>query len=333
VARKENVNRRRGSGKAREAMRSAVVFGGSGFLGSHVADALSEAGFAVTVFDTKPSPYLRPDQQGMVGDILDADQVSGAVKGCEVVYNFAGIADIEEANARPLETVKANILGNTILLEAAREEKIKRFVFASSLYVYSDAGAFYRSSKQACELLIDNYHHAYGLPYTILRYGSLYGDRADQRNWVCRILQEAVSQGRIIRYGDGEEIREYIHVRDAARYSVTVLAPEYANQHVIISGHQAIKIKDLLTMVKEMMNGRITVEYRSPEDARSPSESKLHYDVTPYSFNPKIAHKLVGNDYLDLGQGLLTLLNEIYRSHHHYTSDAGVMFTENDRRR
>lgn len=308
-----------------------VVFGGAGFLGSHVADALSQAGHAVTIFDAKASPCLRPDQQGIVGDILDADQVSGAVKDCDVIYNFAGIADIEEANARPLDAVRVNILGNMVLLEAARKEKIKRFVFASSLYVYSNAGAFYRSTKQACELLIDNYREAYGLTYTILRYGSLYGDRADRQNWIYRILHEAVTEGRIVRYGDGEEIREYIHVRDAARYSMAILTAEYENQHVIISGHQTIKVKDVLTMIKEIMGGRITVEYRSPDDTRSPFESKLHYEVTPYSFNPKIAHKLVGNDYLDLGQGLLTLLDEIYRSHHRYTADAGILFSEDER--
>lgn len=310
-----------------------VVFGGAGFLGSHVADALSEAGHKVTVFDVKPSPYLRADQQAVIGDILDAECVAAAVKGCEAIYNFAGIAEIEDANARPLDTVRFNILGNTLLLEAARKESVKRFVFASTLYVYSDAGGFYRSSKQACELLIENYREAYGLPYTILRYGSLYGDRADQRNWVYRILRQAVTDGRIVRYGDGEEIREYIHARDAARYSVAVLSPEYADQHVIISGHQAIKIKDLLTMIREMMGGRVAVEYRSPKDARSPFEAKLHYDVTPYSFKPKIAHKLVGHDYLDLGQGLLTLLDEIYKEHHRYTADAGVLVAEADRPR
>ena len=310
-----------------------VVFGGAGFLGSHVADALSEAGHAVTVFDVKPSPWRRPDQESVVGDILNADQVNGAVKGCDIVYNFAGIADIEEANACPLDTVRVNVLGNTVLLEAARREKVKRFVFASSLYVYSNAGAFYRSTKQACELLIDNYREAFGLPYTILRYGSLYGDRADRQNWIYRVLQEAVTDGRIVRYGDGEEIREYIHVRDAARHSIAILTPAYENQHVIISGHQAIKVKDLLAMIREIMGGKIAVEYRSPDEAHAPFELKLHYEVTPYSFNPKIAHKLVGNDYLDLGQGLLVLLDEIYRSHHHYTSDAGVLFADDERRR
>src|SRR5438132_1397128 len=151
----------------------AIVFGGAGFLGSHVAETLSQAGHRVVVFDAQPSAYLGPNQEGVVGDILNADQVAAAIKGCNVVYNFAGIADIEEANTRPLDTVRVNVLGNTILLEAAAREKVQRFVFASSLYVYSESGAFYRSSKQACELLIDNYRQAFGLSHTILRYGSL----------------------------------------------------------------------------------------------------------------------------------------------------------------
>lgn len=110
-----------------------VVFGGAGFLGSHVADALSDAGHKVTIFDSMASLYVRPDQEAVTGDILDADSVVAAVKGCESIYNFAGIADIEDANARPLDTVRSNILGNTILLEAARKVNVKRFVFASTL--------------------------------------------------------------------------------------------------------------------------------------------------------------------------------------------------------
>lgn len=289
-----------------------AVFGGAGFLGSHVADALTAAGHDVVIFDLKDSPYLQASQRQVVGSILDLDQVSKAVQGCELVYNFAGLSDIEEANARPLDTVKANILGNAIVLEASHRANVRRFVFASSLYVYSGGGGFYRSSKQACELLVENYREAYQLPYTILRYGSLYGERADARNWVKSVLQQALRDGRIVRYGDGEEVREYIHVRDAARFSVAALDPEYENQTVVISGLQAIKIKDLLKMVQEIMGGRVQIEYRSPQD-RLPGAAQLHYSITPYSFSPKIARKLVGKDYLDLGQGLLELLEQIHQ--------------------
>jgi len=230
----------------------AIVFGGAGFLGSHVADALTTSGYDVIVFDVKDCPYAQDTQQKVRGSILDFDAVLGAIRGCDVAYNFAGLSDIEEANTRPLDTVQANILGNAIVLEAARLEKVKRFMFASSLYIYSSGGGFYRSSKQASELLVENYRETYGLPYTILRYGSLYGERADPQNWIRRVLSQALKEGRIVRYGDGEEMREYIHVHDAARFSVEALDPEYQNQTVVISGLQAIKIKDLLKMIQEI---------------------------------------------------------------------------------
>jgi len=285
-----------------------VVFGGSGFVGSHVADILTEKGHEVTIFDLHPSEYLKKGQKMLVGDILDEKAVDRAVDGADVVYNFAGIADIDEASIKPIETIKSNILGNTVILEACRRHKVKRFVFASSVYVYSGAGSFYRSSKQACELITENYNEKYGLPFTILRYGSLYGPRADERNWVYQILKQAVAEGKITRLGDGEELREYIHVQDAARCSVEILSPEFENQYVIITGSQQMKVKDLMIMIKEMLNNKIELEF-------VPTESTIHYEITPYSFNPKVAKKFVSNYYIDLGQGILDLLGSIYKKH------------------
>src|SRR6185369_8570130 len=107
-----------------------IVFGGSGFLGSYVADALSDAGHAVTLFDVKPSPYLRPDQKMIIGDILDEGAVAQAMAGQEAVYHMAGIADIDECTRRPVDTARYNILGTVIVLEASRNAQVKRFVFA-----------------------------------------------------------------------------------------------------------------------------------------------------------------------------------------------------------
>lgn len=282
-----------------------VVFGGSGFLGSHVADALTDAGHDVNVYDISPSRYLRSSQSMIVGDILDSRKVEEAVMDANVVYNFAGVADINDASLRPLDSVKYNILGNSVILEACRKAKVKRFVFASSLYVYSKAGSFYRSTKQACELLIENYHDAFGLPYTILRYGSLYGPRSDDKNFIHRVIRQALTQGKIVREGDGEETREYIHVLDAARGSVDILSKEFANQHVILTGQQQMKIKDLLIMIKEMLDNKIKIEFLS-------ANKNHHYEITPYSFSPKIGKRLTGRAYLDLGQGILNSISTIY---------------------
>ena len=128
-------------------MKKAIVFGGSGFIGSHVADILTDQGYVVTVFDIKESPYLTSGQIFIKGDILDKKRVEEAAEGNEVVFNFAGEADIDIAKTEPLKTITSNVVGNTNILEACRKHKVKRFVYASTIYVYSDAGSFYRSSN------------------------------------------------------------------------------------------------------------------------------------------------------------------------------------------
>jgi Nucleoside-diphosphate-sugar epimerases len=287
----------------------AIVFGGAGFLGSHVADVLTESGYETVIYDIKASPYLQKSQQMIVGNILDESGVQKAVQGCDIVYNFAGIADIDEASARPLDTVRYNIVGNSIILEACRNAGVKRFIFASSIYVYSKEGSFYRSSKQACELLIENYNEVYNIPYTVLRYGSLYGPRSDKRNAIYSFIQQALTEGKITRLGDGEELREYVHVHDAAKGSVDILSDEFVNQHVIITGYQQMKVKDVLIMIREMLDNKINIEFLPPTET-------FHYEITPYSFSPRVGRRLTSKTYFDLGQGILDMIYDVYKMNH-----------------
>ncbi len=283
----------------------AVVFGGSGFLGSHVCDELSAAGYRVRVCDLTPSPFLHPGQEMTVCDILDQDAVRAAVKDAAYVYNFAGLADIDEARDKPIRTLELNVMGNAHILEACRAAGVRRYVFASTVYVYSEKGSFYRASKQASERVIEAYRERYGVPYTILRYGSLYGRRADMRNGIYRILHSALTEGRVTYSGTGEEQREYIHVRDAARLSVRILDPHYADQHVILTGPYPYKVRDLMEMVREILGNKPDVQFL---------EKPLggHYKITPYAFLPRIGTKLVGESYTDMGQGLLDCLAEMH---------------------
>lgn len=285
-----------------------VVYGGSGFLGSHVADALTDAGYHVCIFDRRPSPYLRPAQEMIVGDLMDLDAVTKVADGCLYAYNFAGIADIDDSRDRPLDTVTLNILGNTHVLEAVRIAGVKRFVFASSLYVYSEAGSFYRASKQSSENIVECYYERYGLKYTILRYGSLYGRRADRLNGIYRLLTQALMEGKIKYDGSGEAMREYIHVTDAARLSVKILEPEFENRHLILTGQERMPVKNLMQMISEMIPGGVQLNFGN-------LCLDSHYEMTPYKFHPKVGHKLVANDYVDLGQGLLDCLAEIHEMH------------------
>lgn len=288
----------------------AIVFGGSGFVGSHVADTLTRGGHDVVIFDRRSSPYLAGDQKMVVGDILDAAAVEQATAGREVVYNFAGMADIDEALAKPVETAQLNLIGCAHMLEAARQAGVSRFVQASTIYVSSGSGGFYRASKQACELWVEEYQRQFGLDYTILRYGTLYGPRSDSRNSVYRYLMQALNARRIEVVGTGDELREYIHVKDAAETSVVILGTEYRNLSVILTGHQPMRFRDLLHMIREIVGADVKIDLQPA--ARDADAAHGHYSYTPYSFRPKVGKKLSPSMYTDLGQGLIECLEQIY---------------------
>jgi UDP-glucose 4-epimerase len=281
-----------------------IVFGGSGFLGSHVADALSEQGNKVTIFDLKASPYLRPDQKMVQGDIEDLDLIFDVVKRKDIIYHFAGLSDLTDGTAKPIESVAKNIIGTVNLLEAGARAGIERFVFASTIYVYSGLGGFYRCSKQSGELYIEEYQKKFDLNFTILRYGSLYGPRADERNSIWRYLKQGLRDKKIVYSGTGDETREFVHVRDAAKLSVDILTEEFENQHVIITGHHSMKARNMLEMINEILSRKVSIDYAGSFD-------EAHYNVTPYMFTPKVGKKLVSNCYVDIGQGLLECLQEI----------------------
>ena len=283
-------------------------------MGSHVSDVLSEKGHDIILFDSKPSAFRRENQKMIIGDIKDERLVCKVTKGADIIYHFAGIVDIDEARKRPLDTIKDNILGTAVILEACRLSKVKRFIFASSIYVYSAQGSFYRSSKQSCELIIENYHKHYGLNFTILRYGSLFGDRAGPGNGIQRLVLQALTKKKVIYWGTGQEVREYIHVTDAAYLSAQILSDKFKNKTVKITGRKAIRSKDLLAMLQGIVKGRIDVEYRSIYERGCPFDPESHYFVSPYSFRPQKCVKLVRRGGIAIGQGLAEYVRKMESS-------------------
>lgn len=113
----------------------------------------------------------------------------------------------------------------------------------------------------------------------------------------------------------GDELREYIHVEDAARLSVEILADEYANEQVVLTGHHPMRYNDLLTLIREVVGEDVEVELRPP-GSESEEGSSAHYAITSYAFRPRVARKLVSSYYIDMGQGLLDCLAEIYEHEH-----------------
>ena len=289
-------------------LKNVLVIGGSGFMGSHTADVLSEDGNIVSILDKVSSPWLRSDQTMIVGDTMDSDILESSMKDVDCVYYFAGIADIGEAKSNPYKTIEINIMGLTKALESAVKNNVKQFIYASTMYVYSSHGSFYRASKQAAEIIIEAYQENYGIDFVFLRYGSLYGPRSQDWNGIKGFAQQVIKTGVLEYSGNGSEVREYIHVLDAAKLSVKALQEEYRNRAVTITGQQSMKVSDMFSMIFEIEGKEADINYLDEHKGSS------HYGNTPYRYTPKTSMKIIPTEFVDLGQGLLDIVEEIHNS-------------------
>jgi UDP-glucose 4-epimerase len=286
--------------------KKVVVFGGSGFLGSYVTDELTRRGYSVTIADIIKSKYIKSTQNFIKVDIMNMDNIISIIKDVDIVYNFVAISNLDEAIYKPINTMQINVMGNLNILEACRYHSIDRFIYASSAYALSREGSFYGISKQSSERIVEEYYQRYGLKYTVIRYGSLYGERASHNNYIYNLLKSAITNGELRYKGDDEDLREYIHAADAAKLSVDILEDnQYENEHIILTGTERLKRIELLTMINEIMQNRLKIKQIS-------SNNMGHYKITPYSYHPTVAKKLVANPYIDMGQGLLECIQIIH---------------------
>tara|TARA_B110000858_G_scaffold181985_1_gene220967 strand:+ start:34069 stop:34944 length:876 start_codon:yes stop_codon:yes gene_type:complete len=286
--------------------KKVLVIGGSGFMGSHTADELSNKGFNVTLFDNKESKWKRDDQEMIIGDIFSPLELSAVMKGTNYVYHFAGIADILESKEDPIKTINTNIIGTSLALKASIDNSVERFIMASTLYVYSPYGSFYRATKQASEIIIETFNKEYDIDYTFLRYGSLYGPRAQEWNGLQKYVSQIINNKSIIYNGSGEEKREYIHAHDAARISVEILSNDFINKAVTITGQQDFSSKQVLEMIFEIggISKKISYEKNSNLD---------HYISTPYRYSPKSSEKIIPTQYKDFGEGILEIIESLQK--------------------
>lgn len=286
--------------------KTVVIFGGSGFLGSYLAEELLKRKYQVIVADIASSST--PNVKYEKCNILEKSEVEKVVAKADVVYNLAGFANLDKAVEQPIETITLNVIGNLNILEALKSKKISRFVYASSAYATSNKGSFYGISKLTSEKIVEEYHKKFNLPYTILRYGSVYSEKNFDNNYIYSLVEEAVKTNKINHKGDGEEIREYIHAVDAAKLSVDIIeSTDFENIHVTLTGVEKMKRSELFNMINEMLGQKVKIELAN-------DGYKAHYKYTPYSFDPSVSKKLVANPYIDMGQGILECIKAVHNN-------------------
>ena len=234
--------------------KNVLVTGGSGFIGSHVVDALVKKKYKVTVFDiNRPK---RKDVKFIKGNILNKSIVTSALKNINIIFHLAAASDITQVKKIPLKTVKTNILGTTYLLEGARNANIDKFIFASSIYSYGTAGNLYTTSKISSEQIIKNYNLIYGQKFVILRYATAYGPRNREVDAVSIFLKRALKNSNLIIHGNGKQKRNYIYTDDLGLGSLFALKKKATNKIVTLVPKRSIKIIDLAKMIIRITNSK-----------------------------------------------------------------------------
>ena len=266
-------------------MKKIIIYGGCGFLGTYVVKELLGKNYFVIVFDKIKKKLKNKNLKYIKGDINNYKQVKKAMKNCEYVINLAGISDIGEALKKPIETVKTNILGTVNILEACKDLNINKHIFASSIYVLSSQGGFYRTSKCSSELYIQEYKKRYNLDYTIIRYGSIYGEGANIKNGITNIIYNCLKSGELRYSGTIKAVRNFIHAKDAAKLTIKALSQRYSNASVLITGGTKVKIKDLMNYLKKKLGIQKKLVYSNRTELG-------HYNTNPFSYK-KIKNKVL----------------------------------------
>ena len=291
------------------AKKNILIFGGAGFLASHLADELTKKSFNVTIFDKKKSSYLQEDQKMIVGDILDFKKVIKACKNQDIIYHFAAVADLQKANQIPLKTLNVNIFGTINILEACIKNGIKKIIFASSIYARSQQGGFYSTSKLSSEMIIERYSEKYPIKYVILRFGSLYGLRSNNSNPITNFIKEALLKKKIIRFSDGKETRSYINTSDLTKICVDFLKKKYENNHINILGNKTFSVRTILNLIKKIIP-KTKIVYKN-------KKMTFNYKKNPFTYKIRKGTTIKLKNEVKLELALNKLVNELKKTVRH----------------
>ncbi len=247
----------------------ALVTGGAGFIGSHIAEALVSAGCGVRVIDNLSGGYREnlAHIAGRItfvnGDIRDADALARAAAGCDVIFHEAAVVSVTRTVEAPVETAAVNDMGTLQVLDTARRQGIRRVVLASSSAVYGDDPAMpkredmrlkpmspYAVQKLTGEHYARLYHDLYGTETVCLRYFNVYGPRQDPSSPYSGVISifmtRAFSGEPPVVYGDGEQCRDFVFVKDVVRANLLAGAmPEISGKVFNVGTGTAMTINAL----------------------------------------------------------------------------------------
>ncbi len=291
-----------------------LVTGGAGFIGSNVVDAYIDKGYEVVVVDDLSSgkkENLNKKAKFYKLDICDKALEEAFEEGIDIVNHHAAQVDVRRSIADPAVDARINIEGSLNILENCRKYNIKKIIFASSGgVIYGECGSVppnedsptspispYGVSKYAMECYLSSYEKIYGLRYTALRYGNVYGPRQDpygEAGVVAIFSRKMLNNEEVDIFGDGEQVRDYVYVGDVVKANILCL--ENGNNEIFnIGTGKCTSVNQLFSEMKQLTHYSKEAVYK-PRRAGELIRSSL--DVG------KAEKKLGWKEVVNLTQGL-----------------------------
>ena len=262
-----------------------LIIGGSGFLGIHLAEELAKKGYKINILDIKKPNNLNKNVKFFNGDITKSKSLIRALKNCKIVFHMGGISDIKYSINNPYKTIKINFMGTMNILDLCVKKKIKKLIFASSIYVKSTQGGFYKVSKQCCESVIKEYSKRFGLNYCIIRYGSVYGIGSSVNNGITKILNNYIEKKKFHYDGTIKAKRRFIFVKDVINTTIKTMDKKFNNKSILITGSKLMKIKNVMKTISEILKTNLKPSYKNKQELG-------HYNINPYSLKKEKTENL-----------------------------------------
>ena len=298
----------------------ALVTGGAGFIGSHIAAALSASGARVRVLDDLSTGHrenleeIGGDIDFIEGSVADEDVLQKALDGVEVVFHEAAIPSVPRSVEAPRQTHIASVDGTFSLLLAARDQKVRRVVYAASSSAYGDQPTLPKSeqmlpdplSPYAVAKLVGEYYcqvfsRVYDIETVSLRYFNVFGPRQDPSSQysgvVSRFISALLGDERPVIFGDGDQSRDFTYVDNVVAANLSASNATGASGKVInVANGERITLNQLLAELKDLTGKNdVTAEYR---------ESRVG-DVRHSLADNSMARELLGYEVkVDLREGL-----------------------------
>jgi UDP-glucose 4-epimerase len=301
-------------------MRRALVTGGSGFIGSNIVRLLLDRGVEVRVLDDFSSGFREnldgcPSVEVFEADIRDVERLDRAMAGADAVFHLAASVGNARSIADPVADSDINVMGTLRVLEAARRHGVRKVVFSSSAGIFGELKVLpiredhpaepdspYGASKLAAEKLCLVYAKLYGLECVCLRYFNVYGlnQRYDAYGNVIPIFAHRALHGLPLAiYGDGEQTRDFVNVRDVAAANYQAAATAGLSGAFNIASGTGITINRLAALVVELTGSSSTIEHAGPRqgDVRH-SVADISAASAAFAFQPAVSLLDGLGDYL-----------------------------------